>query len=450
MKFGINNFRCFANILPVDIRPITLLVGENSTGKTSFLAGFRFVNELFQRGSNPSFNKDPYSLGSFKEIAHFRGGRAGRADTFKFFLSVPVRVRRRDPPRRHDANLDIERDRQVEIELALAEVDLQPSVSLVEFSSGDYKVSIRFDDKVQISYKTPSMRTSRSISEGIGILRPTYDLPNLNAISFLMQDFRYLITSRAVRNRQVTEADDDEEIFSLQNILGSLNTSFPASIFAGAPVRTKPARTYDNIEATPSPEGSHIPYLLARLKAFKSGDWQKLRENLVEFGVASGLFHDIDVKKFGSSAGSPFQISVNISGPSSNLVDVGYGVSQALPVVVETLQAPRGSVFLLQQPEVHLHPRAQAALGTYLANVAKERRHTILIETHSDYMIDRIRMDIRDKKGIDPQDVCILFFQRNILDVGVHQITFDERGNVMNSPEGYRQFFLEEQLRSIN
>src|SRR4029077_20194792 len=110
--------------------------------------------------------------------------------------------------------------------------------------------------------------------------------------------------------------------------------------------------------------------------------------------------------------GSPFQISVNISGPSSNLVDVGYGVSQALPVVVETLQAPRGSLFLLQQPEVHLHPRAQAALGTYLADISKRRRHTILIETHSDYLIDRIRMDIRDGKGISPSDVCVLFFER--------------------------------------
>src|SRR6266436_7617615 len=85
MKIGIRNFRCFQDIPLVDIRPITLLVGENSTGKTSFLSALRFAHELFQRGTNPSFNKDSYSLGSFKEIAHYRGGRAGRADEVTFF-----------------------------------------------------------------------------------------------------------------------------------------------------------------------------------------------------------------------------------------------------------------------------------------------------------------------------------------------------------------------------
>jgi hypothetical protein len=448
MKFGTKNFRCFANVSPIDIRPITILVGENSTGKTSFLAGFRFLNELFQRGTNPSFNKDPYSLGSFKEIAHFRGGRAGRADELSFFLSVPVRVRR-DIRQGRDVLTDEERSRDVNIELTLNEVDLQPSVSSVELISNGYRAAIRFDEKVQISYKTPSMRAARSLSDSIR-LPVGYDTPNLNAVSFLMRDFRFLITSRVVRQQEPSETEDERELYSLDGILRSLDTTFPESIFAGAPVRTKPARTYDNIEATPSPEGSHIPYLLARLKAFKSDEWKQLRENLTEFGIASGLFHDIDVKKFGASAGSPFQISVNISGPPANLVDVGYGVSQALPVVVETLQAPRGSLFLLQQPEVHLHPRAQAALGSYLANVSKQRRHTFLIETHSDYLIDRIRMDIRDGRGIDSDDVCILFFERNALDVSVRQINFDKLGNVLHAPSAYRKFFLEEQLRSIS
>jgi AAA ATPase-like protein len=342
-----------------------------------------------------------------------------------------------------------ERSREVDVELTLSEVDLQPFVSLVEFNSGEYRARIKFNETAEISYKTPSMRTARALSDAIK-LPVNYAAANLNAVSFLMRDFRYMITSRVVRRQEPTETDGERELYVLESILQTLVTSFPESIFAGAPVRTKPARTYDNIEAMTSPEGSHIPYLLARLKAFKSNDWQQLRASLIEFGNAAGLFNNIDVKKFGASPGSPFQISVNISGPPSNLVDVGYGVSQALPVVVETLQAPRGSLFLLQQPEVHLHPKAQAALGTYLATVSKQRRHSILIETHSDYLIDRIRMDIRDKKGITDEDVCILFFQRDGLDVGVYQLNFDEKGNVLKAPASYRQFFLEEQLRSID
>jgi predicted ATP-dependent endonuclease of OLD family len=75
------DFRCFSNSLPVEIRPITLLVGENSAVKTTFLAGLRFLFESFSRNNQNVFNRDPYFLGGFEEIAHYRrGGR--RASQF--------------------------------------------------------------------------------------------------------------------------------------------------------------------------------------------------------------------------------------------------------------------------------------------------------------------------------------------------------------------------------
>jgi hypothetical protein len=439
MKIGIHNFRCFQDITPVDIRPLTLLVGENSTGKTSFLAALRFAHELFQRGTNPSFNKDPYSLGSFKEIAHYRGGRAGRADEFSFSLSIPIRMSR------PTSNIE---EAVAEVCVVFHEVDSQPAISSIELTAANYSLALRLSGKVELSYKTPTMRAPVELSERLR-LPPGYDSPNFNAVSFLLRDIPYLITSHVVRRQDNEGKPPEQELQELSTVLRAIERSLAQTIFAGAPVRTKPARTYDNIETSPSPEGSHIPYILARLKAFKPDDWKGVRANLVEFGIAAGLFNDIDVKKFSTSPSSPFQIAVNIAGPSSNLVDVGYGVSQALPVVAETLQARRGSLFLLQQPEVHLHPKAQAALGSYLANVARQRRLTIVVETHSDYLIDRIRMDVRDKRGLEPKDVCIIFFERHGLDVTMRQIVIDDKGNILNAPASYRQFFLAEQLRAL-
>jgi predicted ATPase len=106
-------------------------------------------------------------------------------------------------------------------------------------------------------------------------------------------------------------------------------------------------------------------------------------------------------------------------------------------------------MFLLQQPEVHLHPRAQAALGSYLGSVAKQRGLTIVAETHSDFLIDRVRMDVRDNKGMDPGSVAILFFERTGLDVTIHQLEIDRKGNILGAPPGYRNFFMQEQIRSI-
>ena len=77
----LEDFRCFAGRHEVPIRPLTLLVGENSTGKTSFLAAVRAVHDL-RSGDGPDFNEPPFHLGSYDEIANYRGGRSGRAKSF--------------------------------------------------------------------------------------------------------------------------------------------------------------------------------------------------------------------------------------------------------------------------------------------------------------------------------------------------------------------------------
>ncbi len=106
-------------------------------------------------------------------------------------------------------------------------------------------------------------------------------------------------------------------------------------------------------------------------------------------------------------------------------------------------------MFLLQQPEVHLHPQAQAALGTLFCNVAAGGRQ-LVIETHSDYIIDRVRMDVRDgTTGLKPEDVSILYFEPGDPAVKIHSIRIDGAGNVLDAPQGYRQFFAEELRRSI-
>ena len=65
------------------LAPVTLLVGENSTGKTSFLAMIQVLLDITCNNNIPDFKKSPYDLGSFDEIAHHRGGRVGRAETFQ-------------------------------------------------------------------------------------------------------------------------------------------------------------------------------------------------------------------------------------------------------------------------------------------------------------------------------------------------------------------------------
>ena len=193
---------------------------------------------------------------------------------------------------------------------------------------------------------------------------------------------------------------------------------------------------------------------LADVFTRRKREWTELKRRLQEFGKAAGLFDEISIKRIGRRDSEPFQIQVRKfgskrKGPLRNLIDVGYGVSQVLPVITELLRPDAPPLFLLQQPEVHLHPRAQAALGSLFCQIASRERQ-LIIETHSDNLIDRVRMDVRDREvALKPEEVSILFFERNDLDVHIHSLEIDGEGNVNNAPDSYRSFFMEETTRSL-
>ena len=224
--------------------------------------------------------------------------------------------------------------------------------------------------------------------------------------------------------------------------------------YASAPVRSKPRRTYDPARPTRDPEGDYIPMYLSNLYFQNREQWKTLKDALEKFGQDAGLFDEISVKPLGKKETEPFQVQVRksgkrVKGPQRNLIDVGYGVSQVLPVITELLRADTPPIFLLQQPEVHLHPSAQAALGSLFCQIAGPKRQ-LVVETHSDHLISRVRMDVRDGEGsLKPEDVSILFFERRDLDVHIHSLEIDDEGNVLNAPPVYRQFFIDEMERSI-
>jgi len=193
---------------------------------------------------------------------------------------------------------------------------------------------------------------------------------------------------------------------------------------------------------------------LANIHFEKENAWELLKDMLEDFGRKAGLFDEISVRSLGKKGSDPFQLRIRkygskSKGPQRNLIDVGYGVSQALPVVTELLRDDAPPMFLLQQPEVHLHPSAQAALGSLFCRIAGPKRQ-LVVETHSDHLLDRVRMDVRDgAAALKPADVSILYFERGDLDVRIHSLRLDEQGNVLDTPPSYRGFFMEETRRSL-
>jgi predicted ATPase len=106
----------------------------------------------------------------------------------------------------------------------------------------------------------------------------------------------------------------------------------------------------------------------------------------------------------------------------------------------------KGAWFAIQQPEVHLHPRAQAAFGDVLFEMASVDNKCFLIETHSDYLIDRFRMSYRRRRTKKP-DSQVLFFERKSKFNHVTSLPISSSGELPEAqPESYRAFFIREQL----
>jgi predicted ATPase len=435
-RITIQDVRCFDGINHARLAPLTVLVGENSTGKSTFLALVRLAWGLAQGvgDKEPDFNEEPFELGSYDQIASLRVGRPGLAKSFTIGADFLERGRTAE-------NLSLRG-----IFTALRG---QPALREWSLEASPYRIRfVRVDEGANITITSPS-----------GTLEIVSTVRGIGGVS-LMGYFVRLAASRvalaqpaegrelplAIRAQGSISAED---VGTIDVILHDLQTIGPRP-FAFAPIRSRPRRTYDPVKDVEQPEGSHVPMVLARLYTEDRKGSEGLRAAIEQFGKESGLFSDVTVRRKGRKESDPFQVLVRIEDSAAfNLTDVGYGVSQVLPIVVDCLRQEPGSRFLLQQPEVHLHPKAQAALGTFLGTLAKEQRKQFVIETHSDYLLDRIRVDVRERRHLASKDVMVLYFERQGDSVSIHEIGLDDSGNLVGAPPSYRTFFLNEERKIL-
>ena len=437
----LKDYRCFRDEQSARLAPLTLLVGDNGTGKTSFLAIVRALWDVFFDSRFPDFKEEPYDLGSYDEIAHHRGGRGGRADGFEAGFSDKFGQRGENEKFTFDVRFGKSGSAPVPVRTLFAGEDAWIESG---FAPGEsLKVRIGTDRGVWENEITPKLEHAYTMGERSAIPR---QLP----IWFYVDE---VLGTEPIED---SLAPTQEDIDKAKNLVQMRSLALSRRPFASAPVRSKPRRTYDPSRVVSDPEGDYVPMYLADAYLRDKKAWTRLKDGLESFGRDAGLFDEISVKPLGRRGGDPFQVQVRkfgdrrLKGPFRNLADVGYGVSQALPLITELLrESAARDMFLLQQPEVHLHPSAQAALGSLFCRTATRDRQ-LIVETHSDNLMNRVRMDVRDGVSkLKPSEVSILYFQRNALDVKIHSLEIDEEGNILNAPDDYRRFFMKEITRSL-
>ena len=334
---------------------------------------------------------------------------------------------------------------QVDISFIKKQQGEEPSVNSITIKASDGSC-LKFDyirsQIILSSLTNKSIVIPISFKDDSSVLDDTSSIP-LFILSHIITDIIKLKSDKkTIKSNTQKRVAQFSDLFSkfLVNVTRALSM---------APIRSKPQRTYNPLPESIDPEGKEIPMTLMLLKSYKEKKWKDLYESLLEFGKASGLFSDIKVEKLKKSTSGPFELQFKIKNSLSNIMDTGYGISQILPILVHLFRAPKGYKFLLQQPEVHLHPKAQAALSSLLIEGIKSRQHSFVVETHSDYMVDRARIEIQ-KGNIPPDDVSLVYLE-HLKDgtVKAHNISFDKQGNMLGAPVGYRDFFQKETNRFL-
>jgi predicted ATPase len=150
-----------------------------------------------------------------------------------------------------------------------------------------------------------------------------------------------------------------------------------------------------------------------------------------------GVIDEFEIVEIAAGA-SLYELRVRAPGGTTSvpIIDVGFGVSQVLPVLVQAFYADPESTVLLEQPEIHLHPAAQSVLGDALLAAVKRDGVQLVVETHSEHLLHRIQRRIAEEQ-ITKDDVALYFVETTHGRSEIHELKVDDYGNIANWPQDF-------------
>ena len=223
------------------------------------------------------------------------------------------------------------------------------------------------------------------------------------------------------------------------------------SVYYVGPLREYPKRLYLWSGETPDHVGIKGDRAVEAILAAgdRTFNWKAkqrtkpLAELVAERLRSMRLIHDFQVKQLGAHR-KEYEVLVR-TGPKLaevKLTDVGFGVSQVLPVIVEALYVPRRSIVIFEQPEIHLHPRVQADLADLFVDAIRARENGIprecqfIVESHSEHFLRRLQRRIAEEE-LSADDAALYFVHTDGTSARIEALKVDLFGNILNWPDGF-------------
>ena len=415
-RLRVKNFKCLADTGELEIRPLTFLVGPNSSGKSSLL---HVLTMLRQTVVSPEVSNPLVANGPLVE--------AGAYPDFVFG---------------HDARRDIE----IEIESpktgywvgpiffrAVFGYDAETTEILlkeVEFRKGDDLVlAVRADvggkHHGELRYVESGERKTERFA---GVERVRFWFrpsdPALGAAIGRLCDPEHQIPPEVWFVRHLTA----------MAYIGPLRESFQRAYIT-------PGQAPLDVGV----RGENTADVLWAAQRSKKGMLASVAERTPEWLAKLNMAERLRLDSLGESNQYRVQLTDPSSGLEVNVADVGFGASQTLPIIVQSFYTMPGGAMLLEQPEIHLHPKAQSLLGDLFIEAAEGRDRTFIIETHSEHILARVRRGIAEGR-VSREDVAIYYFEAAANGTQIREVTLNDNGQYVDFPEG---FFEEDVLEAF-
>lgn len=437
-ELRIQNFKGWKDTGKIRLAPITLFFGANSSGKSSigqFLMMLKQTVESPDRRAvfYPGGRNSAVQLGTYEEMVFLRDRT--NSISFEYRWSLPETMILKDPLSDNQFsgnNLDFN-----------AEVEPGESTRPQPRVAG-FRYRLLNDDEPSFSIELK--RRSAQSDEAEYITSAT--------------DYRLVRKEGRLwpaRNVVRFYGFPDEVVASHQNadFVQGLNLAQEKlfnSIFYLGPLRTKAERLYIWAGVTPESVGFSGEHTVAAILAAKDRKISlghkrpaKPFEEIIAHQLREmGLIEEFKVDPI-AELRQEYEVKVQISKGAKegvSLPDVGFGISQVLPVLVECFYAPPGSIIILEQPETHLHPGAQSALADVLIDVINSRENgadrgiQLIVETHSEHFLRRLQRRIAEDL-VPQENVAAYFANITRTPASLEPLEIDMFGNIQNWPDKF-------------
>lgn len=421
---------------------VTLLLGPNSSGKSSVIKALLGLKQT----ASPSNENEVFSAqGEYVDLGVYKDYVSDHDIKKKIKMALKIRESIEPFGRR------IERDLQ--IEFCFGHDFATEQARLLEIFVRDQSE----DAEILISLTKKKTRDSflLSISESLGNqwLNEIFDSKDdaqrasqlavwTNGVSVLAGD-RYQFTPENTKARGENSKDyfRNLPVLILTRLISSVLRGLDRDFFYTGPLRRSPSRSYGRTAHLLSvgPAGEHTPSVLANLKSRAAKERSKERPQSKRLDQlnkwVNAIFPGCRIESKAVEELVKLEI-VRTDGGREVISDVGFGISQVLPILVQAAVMPADTTLLIEQPELHLHPSAQTKFAEVIADASNSGRR-FLIETHSEHFVRGLQLAVSNasaKKGLlenrlQPSDVAFIYVP--IFPSDPHELSLDVWGEFL-------------------